>query len=64
MHQTLVEVKDIKGTHKLYKILLIVFFSLVLSLPVRDKEQAHVNIWLVSRHEPLCSPPTHTGAAL
>lgn len=31
MHQTLVEVKAIKGTHKFYKILLIVFFSLVLS---------------------------------
>ena len=51
MHRILFEVKSVKGIHRLFKIL-IVFFPLSSASQGGDKEQARVNIWLVSRHEP------------
>lgn len=61
LHQIHFEVKSVKWMHRFYKIL-IVFLPLSSASQWGDKEQAHVNIWLVSLsslcHEPQCSPPT------
>lgn len=61
MHRIHFEVKSVKGIHRFYKIL-IVFLLLSSASQWGDKEQAHVNIWLVSLsslcQEPQCSPPT------